>query len=551
MRWVLVTAVMLFWFLALGSMVDDSPTMDEQNHLARGLAFVRTGDPRLSLEHPPLVNALSALPLLTIPEIRLPLNHPGWERQPPDVYWYVFAEELLWHANRALNLNQIVFLARFPIVLLTLGLALVGYRFALALWGRAAAYAACLLLLFDPNVLAHGRYTTTDLGGTLFMLLATLLLWRMWARPGSRRRWLWAALGMGLAFGSKLSILAFVPIWLLLALLPLYDGQRGWRAGVRRAAQFFTAGLASLVVVWAIFGFEWGQPAFLDARLAGLNALPLPMPTFWGGIERVMLLSGGGRAAYLLGSFSSEGFPLYFPVAWLVKTPVMTQLLGLAAAVVLVGLPQTRRRALFLLLPALLYFAISTQSALNLGYRHLLPMLPFVYLLIAGLASTAVRARFGRWTAAPVVAGVATLVATAVVLYPHYLAYFNPLAGGPANGRNILLDSNLDWGQDLLRLQDWMARNGVAEVKLAWFGTADPDYYGLRYEPLPGFPRMPFWGLWTVPPFDPGAPEPGVYAISASNLWEIQLADKAVYPWFRAREPDDQIGYSILIYRVE
>jgi len=119
---------------------------------------------------------------------------------------------------------------------------------------------------------------------------------------------------------------------------------------------------------------------------------------------------------------------------------------------------------------------------------------------------------------------------------------------GPKNGGSILVDSNIDWGQDLFRLQDWMAENGVDRLKLSWFGTADPAYYGLSYDPLPGLPRN--FDLWWAVPFNTAHPEPGIYAISVSNLWEIPLEDKVVFPWFRAREPDDRVGYSILIYRV-
>jgi hypothetical protein len=143
-----------------------------------------------------------------------------------------------------------------------------------------------------------------------------------------------------------------------------------------------------------------------------------------------------------------------------------------------------------------------------------------------------------------------SLLAIDLWIHPHYLSFFNVVAGGPANGQRIAVDSNIDWGQDLLRLQRWLDEYEVDTVKLGWFGTADPDYYGLRYEPLPGFPREPFRQQWTEPPFDPAAPEPGIYAISASSLWELPLAQKNVYPWFREREPDDRIGYSILIYEV-
>ena len=559
-RWLAVAAILLFYYLALNSMTGDSATMDEQNHIARGLAFLRTGDPRLSVEHPPLINALSALPLLTMPEIDLPLDHPSWERQPPDVFWYLFAEAFLWQANRELDIQKVLFLARLPIVYLMLSLALVGWRFAARMWGGLAALLVLLFLLFDPNILAHGRYVTTDIGGTLFVFLATFLLWRLWQiEYWSWPAWLLAALGLGLAFAAKLSALVFIPIWAILALLPLYSTWNS-RSAARRFGQLLSAALASLLVVWAIFGFEWGSLLFVDSRLEALNQFSAPMPTFWSGIERVLILSEGGRPAFLMGAFSNNGFPLYFPIAFVVKTPLLTLVLFFAAGALLLLMRRTRPSALFLLIPILLYFAVSAISALNIGYRHLLPILPFVYMLIGGLASplttAALQARFAQRARAayvPLALGFSLIMALLIIdarIHPHYISTFNSLAGGPENGHRYLVDSNIDWGQDLLRLRTWMEANDVDSVKLGWFGTADPDYYGLAYEPMPGFPRQPFFGQWSEPPFDTAAPEMGTYAISASALWELPLADKNVYAWFRGREPDARIGYSIFIYEV-
>ncbi len=587
--WIVIPAVLLFWFLALNSMVGDSPTMDEQNHLARGLAFLQTGDPRLSLEHPPLVNGLSALPVSALLDVHLPLDDVSWTQQPPD--WYRFARKVLWEENN--DAARMIFLARLPIVFLTLGLALTAFHFAREMWGRPSALPAFLFLLFDPNVLAHGRYVTTDVGGTAFLFLAAFLLWRLWQRGGwSWRRWLWAGVGLGLAFGSKLSMLVFVPIFGAMALLPLYGGakqtvkgQRALKKGkesafnrvqsrpIIRLAQFLTAGLLSILVVWAIFGFEWGAFTFGgDGGLVGLNEWRGPMPTFWAGLEQILSISGGGRPSFLLGHFSNKGFWNYFPVAFGVKTPpVLLIALVVAAAVMFWGRVEGRgerkRRAVFLLLPALFYFAFSMQSALNIGYRHLLPMLPFLYVLVSGLATM----QGGEWASAqnsriahyasriahhvsrftfPIL--LASLLIADFAIHPHYLSYFNVLAGGPENGRNILIDSNIDWGQDLLRLKTWMDENEVESVKLGWFGTAVPDYYNIHYTPLPGVGIHEFYSLWGSPPFDPTAPEPGVYAISVTSLWELPLEDdkKYVYPWFRARPPDDRIGYSILIYEI-
>lgn len=552
--WLAVAALLLYFFLAVSSLVDDSPTMDEQNHIARGLAFLRTGDPRLSLEHPPLVNALSALPLLTMPELRLPIDHPSWERREG---WYEFADLFLWQYNG--DTGRIVFLSRLPIVYLSIALALTGYRFARRLWGAAAALPAFALLLFEPNLMAHGRYATTDMGGTLFALMATFMLWRLWQSPRSWHwsRWAAAVLCMGLAFGSKLSALGFVFIWAALALLPLYPDPAGHygRASLRRLTQLLTAGLASLLVIWLIFGLQWGALDFVSDALRPLNGLSAPMPTFWAGLEQIALLGGGGRAtAFLFGRFSEQGWLSYFPAAFAVKTPVILIALILLATVVLLRQPGTRRPAAFLLVAAVAFYVLAMQSALNIGYRHVLPALPYLLLLVSGLAVARRRVAQRPLLDLPRVpaAGVLVLIVVALWIHPHYLSYFNPVAGGPANGYRLLTDSNVDWGQDLLRLKNWMAERDIASIKLGWFGTADPDYYDVVHEPLPGLGRDRYFRLWWDPPFDPSAPEPGLYAISASSLWEppLRVEEKRIYAWFRQREPDARVGYSILIYDV-
>ena len=215
--------VLLFFFLAVDSMKGDSPTMDEQNHLARGIALLRSGDPRFSLEHPPLMNLLSALPLLTIDDLQIPFDHPSWDH--PEG-WYAFADQLLWGYNN--DVTRMIFLARIQSIFMTLALGLITYRFAREMWGKLAALIAFSLILFDPNILAHGRYVTTDIGGTTMLVLAAYLLWRLWSESG----WNWgrilaATIGLGLALSSKLSILVFLPIFALMSILPLYNSNDG------------------------------------------------------------------------------------------------------------------------------------------------------------------------------------------------------------------------------------------------------------------------------------------------------------------------------------
>jgi 4-amino-4-deoxy-L-arabinose transferase-like glycosyltransferase len=558
-----VPITLLFFYLAVSSLHDDSPTMDEQNHIARGLAFLRTGDPRLSLEHPPLVNALTALPLLTMPELRLPTDDPSWEAREG---WYRFAELFMWEYND--DASRVVFLARLPIVFLTIGMAVVGWRFAEALWGAPAGLLAYAFFLLDPNLLAHGRYATTDMGATAFVLLATYLLWRAWTcNEWCWRRTLLAGVGLGLAFGAKMSTLAFVPIFVLLALLPLFGTDWDGTRASRRLLQLLLAGGISVIVVWVVFGLEWGAVDFVSpdlvitGRMTGavaqvfdrLDGAQVPMPTYWQGIEQILILSKGQRPSFLLGETALGGFDAYFPVAFAVKTPIAIMvLLGMSLFVFLrrEARAEDRRRMLFLLVPAVAYFLVSIQSALNIGYRHLLPLLPFLYVMVAGALTRSWEGRGYRalrWVGA---GAAAAFIITTVAIYPHFLSYFNLLGGGPENGYKVLIDSNIDWGQDLIRLKDWMTLNEVDAIKLSYFGTADPAYYGINYEPLPGLPRHA--DLWWDVPFDSRAPEPGTYVISASNIWELPLQEeKYVFPWFRAREPDDRVGYSLLIYDVK
>jgi hypothetical protein len=114
----------------------------------------------------------------------------------------------------------------------------------------------------------------------------------------------------------------------------------------------------------------------------------------------------------------------------------------------------------------------------------------------------------------------------------------------------VLADSNIDWGQDLKGLRDYLAREAPGEVvRLSWFGSSYPTHYGIVYDPLPGLPHH--FDLWFEPPtFDERQPAPGLYVISVSNLVELPLMDKHFFSYFRARDPDARIGYSILIYRV-
>jgi hypothetical protein len=536
-RFALVGLLLLAYGLASTSAAVKSPTMDEQNHIARGLAYLGTGDPRLSVEHPPLLNVLNALPPYLLLDINLPLDE-WWEAGE----WYHFADNLLWKANA--EPERIVFLARLPTMWLGLALVAVGFRWSARLFGSRGGLLSAFLLALDPNVLAHTRLSTTDVGGALLVALSCYGLWRSACRP-SWSSYLGTGLAFGLAAGARLSALLLLPIFALVLVIDAVAAgpdrpSRLGRGMILLATVITVAGL----VVWAIYGFETGQ--------AGGDGPAVPAPRYVEGVEAILSLSGGGRAGYLVGEYSDQGWWYYFPVAFAVKTPLPTLLLATAALVS--ALRHPRREDLFLLVPPAVYFVASMVSSLNIGYRHLLPVLPFLAVHVGRLGRDPLRPS-GRARAAlrsvALAGAVIWLAASTLPIYPHFLAFFNVLGGGADNGWRVLVDSNIDWGQDLKSLREWMEEQGVERVSLAWFGSAYPEAYGIEYEPLPGVGFGSHFELWSDPPFDPESPEPGIYVISVTNLVGVALPDHDLYKWFREREPDDKIGYSLFVYRVD
>jgi 4-amino-4-deoxy-L-arabinose transferase-like glycosyltransferase len=535
LRFLTVGLLLLSFGLALTSAVQKSPTMDEQNHIARGVAYLGTGDARLSVEHPPLINVLSALPAHLLLDLELPLNSIWWEAGE----WYHFADRFLWDANQ--HPDHIVFLARLPIIGIGLAMTALVFRWAalrFGPWGGLLAAAFCAL---DPNVLAHERLSTTDIGGAFFVFLAAYVFWRKFRQP-SLTGTLLAGLALGLAFTSKLSALIFGPILALTALLDdALSGSERVRRLLRRVAVLVGVAALAVLVIWASYAFQIGS---LE-DMTSISSAIVPASPYVQGVRAVLDLTGGGRSAYLLGKISPHGWWYYFPVAFAVKTPLATLIGVLLATAVVAHRPN--RDDLFILVPPLAFFLASTTTRLNLGYRHLLPMLPFLAVHIGRLTRLPLH-RPHRLSKLVPLALAGWLAVGTLSIYPHFLAYFNPVGGGPDRGWRILVDSNIDWGQDLKGLRKWMEREGIERVRLSWFGSARPEAYGVRYDLLPGVPYG--FSAWQDPPFNPREPEPGVYAISVSNLVGVALPDHDLYAWFRAREPDAKIGYSVFVYRV-
>jgi hypothetical protein len=627
--------------LAVTSLIQDSPTFDETAHIASGLAILKTGDFRLSPEHPPLSKMWCTWPLLLVQ------NH--WP-PPDDGFWrrgdlFGFGRHWLYELND--DPQRLVVISRCMMVVLLLATCLAVYALGRTLLGSRAALLALTIAALSPTLLAHGRLVTTDLPIALCTTLTLLTFGRLLERI-TWTRLLLAGLSLAAASLTKLSWPLVLPALALMAAVSIFgrgplvvaarglpacaealnstNATRRWRV---RAAVVIPAGLAVLLIVWLGIWTCYGWRNSITAPLPPEQDTPaaraqleqtqksmsawreaiyqsdgspqpgasamlirclyehrlLPEPYLTG--MALATVTTGERDSYFLGQCAPRGHPLYFLIAFLIKTPVATLLL-LAAGIFALSRRRLTPRAPVLLVGVvaftLVYLVYAVNVGINIGHRHLLPIYPFVY-VFAGAAAAWATARGGRWF---IGTALIWLLAANLWIYPHYLSYFNELIGGPARGHLYLVDSNLDWGQDLLRLAKYAREHPAERVKLAYFGSALPTRY-LPCEALPSFHgfgpaaelsagtyvvsltqlvgvydeylRDEFWtdearqayrDVGLIAASTPRAGEPAGMSAQRS------LAQQE-YPEWRARRllnrlahrrPEQRIGYSMYVYRL-
>ncbi len=379
-----------------------------------------------------------------------------------------------------------LWLARLPTLGLGLLLGFLVWRWARTLFGEGAASLALVLYTCCPNFLAHGHLVTTDVATSLAMFGATFAFWRACATsaPGSasttsasRTRWVVAAAALGAAQLTKVTALFLVPIFLLILLLRRWRGAavataRGsrWR---RVGAWLGFAVVALAVLNLGFFGEgtlqplearSYVSPAFQSlASLPVLRSVPVPLPAAYvEGLDMVARDAHAESWSYLRGEYSDHGFRSYFLWALALKLPVATLLLfGAALVVGLRRLRETGEAEVFLLTPIVFLLAyLSLFLRLDIGLRYALPVLPFAFVYAGRLASSGVSVS-GMWIGRVTLGGlVLWLVVSSWLVHPHYLTYFNELAGGPRNGWRQLIDSNLDWGQDAGKARRQAAERG-------------------------------------------------------------------------------------------
>jgi dolichyl-phosphate-mannose-protein mannosyltransferase len=526
-----------------------SATFDETMYLPVGYAAAFAGDFRMNTVHPPLAKMIGALPLLAL-AVRFDDGDPAWL----EPHAWKFGHRFLYEWNDA---GRLLLAGRAAMSMVAVVMAAGLYLWCRRHWGRRAAAAALFLCLLSPEVLAHGALVTNDVAVACFFFLAVVAGEGVLERA-TPWRIVWAGMALGAALLSKHSALLLAVVLPLLAVVEVWRRDGAGERGRRLAAAM--GGLAAVaavayVVLWAGYRFRFAAAARPQAEPLSWRAADTPsvvasvvqraayrhlLPEAYAHGLWDLTGRSQGRRAFLMGTTSAEGWWYYFPVAFVLKSPLPFLLLILAAPAALAG-----RAAPFVWVPVVVFALVALTTHVNIGVRYLLPLLPFLF-VAAGVAAARLWDRGGRWRGA--VAALAAWYAVGTLArHPHHLSFFNELAGGPYGGYRYLADSNVDWGQDLERLSQYVHDRHIPRIKLSYFGTASPDTYGIPYDLLPSVMR-PFpeaFGLH-IRPGD-------IVAVSATNLQGVYLprAVRQLMDQLRSQAPLARVGTSLFVYRAD
>ncbi len=503
-----------------------SPTNDEFfHHIANGATYWVTKDFRMNPASPPLPRMAAALPLL-MRGAKVPLYHPSWEEgDSPE-----FARQFFNVANEG-RLDELIFWARIPTMLLSLFFGWMVFAWARGLFGNNAALISLTLYAFCPDILAHAGLATSDLWVGAFFFVSLYAYWFFMQRPSSGRA-AGTGFAMGLALLSKFSAVLLFPILPLVAWL----SGRGRELTFKRTALFLGV---SLLTVWTCYFFEvkpllknTPDPAKKELFLKDLGGeklakigreTPLPLTTFVASVGSLAFTREKGTHAFLLGQWSDNGWWYYYLVAFLLKNTIPFLLFCVLSVILAQRYLPDRLATAILWLPVVFFFAVTLRDKAQAGIRYFLPIYPLLFVACGGAGAYLLKARAGKILVAALLLCHA---GEALAVHPHYLSYFNEAAGGSSNGYRSLRDSNVDWGQDLKGLARLAQKKGYGEIALYFYGPSDPSWYKMHYRMLEDSE------------FE--TPKQAVYAIGAHQIDAVR--------WTARFKPDEIVGHSVFVY---
>ncbi|MCU1222025.1 MAG: repeat-containing protein [Edaphobacter sp.] len=559
-----VCLLLLLFGLQIASTVhQESLTWDEGDHIFAGYMTWKTGDYGFNPEHPPLMKMLGTVPLLGLP-LRVPADQHRYFKTEA----YMDGREMLF-ANGPEYAKMMTFRVRMATGIVTILLGLLVFLATQEMFGVWAGFVALVLLVFEPNVLAHGAFLATDAGVSCFFLASVYAFYR-YCKLASVGGLVVAGLAAGLALATKHSAVLLLPMLVLLAGCEVafrFNGEARGRRALRLMGALAGIALIAVVVLWAFYGFRYNarpdglrlDPSLVDyvrplkpmeakgiLCLARLHILP---ESYLYGLADVRAMANG-MPSYFFGKVYAHGIWYYFPTVLAIKSTIgFLGLVLLAVAAMVAGRFRRWREILFLLVPAGVYLFVAMTSHLNIGARHILPVWVFLCVFAAGGAQAWVwvdgRRRQGWGFAVAML--LLMHVASSARAYPNYMAYSNELWGGPAKTYKYLTDSNTDWAQQLIAVKRYTDERGIKECWFAYF--ADPflraEDYGIPCKPLPT-PDSWFSNVQHPVP----ATITGPVLISAGTLTGFELGSEVLNPYreFAGKTPVTSIQDGVLVF---
>ncbi len=542
--------VLIFFLQVFTESRTKSPTFDEPAHIGAGLSYLKTGDFKVNLQHPPLLKEIGALPLLLM-GARFPISPQDWtavgDTPDPFFQWQLGNEVIFGNGAR-----RVMAWSRFPFVLLSIVLAGLIVAWGRRLIGATAAACALLLYVFDPTIVAHAPLVATDSGFALLALLFFFALWH-YLNHRSLKRLLWCGLSLGLLLGAKFSAVFLLPV----ALALLIWATRWIPAAMPMRPSTLIDPYASedggQRLAWCLYAFLC-LCAIAAVVIHVLYLFPRNPFLYVEGIRRINADHDPGYWAFMAGRFKPHFFT-YYLVTYLLKEPLPAIILAAVGIWVLArrGVAPAMDRAFLLLPPAFLFAAYSLYSD-NLGFRYMIPALPFLHLVGGtGLAFLLQEGAVLRKAAAFVL--VAWMVVAGTAIYPDHLSYFNEMTcllsdpgrigidGGTRCGPLWFDDSNVDWGQGMYQLKAWLKDHPPQGVlRLGYFGSIRQENYGLEAI------RVGVEDLQRPP-------SPGTYALSAHILARAIGRLRAHHGdgpgnWLLHARPTAMVGHAYYIYDI-
>jgi hypothetical protein len=570
---VLLGICFLLSFLSIKNM---SLTMDEKAHIPSGYSYLKFQDYRLNPEHPPLAKDLSAIPLLFL-DLKFPTEHSSWTND-INGQWESGDQFIFKSGN---DPDQIIFWSRIPMILLLLLTGWFIFFWVKKLGGNKPALLALTLFSFSPSFLAHGRLVTTDIAAVFGFLIATYFWLKFLKNPSSKNVFI-AGIIFGIAMCLKFSLVLLVPSLGLVTIIYAWLQSKKVKVVLKYIGLSAVAGLVGLVlIIWPVYQLHIinypVEQQFSDMEtilddtfvnnffIQGVNnPIMRPISQYAFGLLMATSRVSGGNTVYFLGKVSGNAWKEYFPVMYILKTPLAFHILTL----LVLGLwfSAIKKAGLFrkigkrfkawisdhlaefsLLIFFIIYWVTSITGNLNIGVRHILPIFPIMYILVSlRLFRSVNKMKKQPKLILSCLLGIlmAWYIIGSILAFPHYISYYNELVGGSENGYKYAVDSNYDWGQDLKRLTQFVEENNIEKINVSYFG-GDNTFYRLDDK---------LKGTWIH-----GGPEEnkGWLAISATFLQENRAKPAPGYDkdttslnWLNNYEPI-RIGNSIFVYYIE